>query len=1565
MNNTIKKVRNTLLWLVLAPIMLVLLLFIALYIPPVQKWAVDIAAEKLSEEMGLRVTVDRVLLKFPLDLSLGGVVAIKDDVSMFNGKELKPDTVLNCDELLLDVSVIPLFSGKLQVDEVSLKNTYVNTLDLVDALMIQGHVGDLHTNNVSMLFSEGNANIPNLSLSRSDLTITLADSVPEDTTDEEPSFLRMINMEHVAMDDVALKLNLSPSQDSMYVTTHFDKAVLATRLDLEKGDYFVKDMSVSDSYIGWDIGESHNLNLTVDNQTKKTVNGFDPNHINLTKVNLDIDSLSYLSSGDLYVGIKELSAHDRCGLSIDNANGIYRMDTKSLSLENFNLKTPESDLHLNMQMDLNAWDEKEPGTFTVSAKGTVGKDDIMQFTNDFTSQFDKSWPNQPLTLDVEATGNMQNLYINHLTAQLPGAFNISTSGSLSNLMGADGDMDFDVHIDATGQNLAFVKNFLPADVRNSFNIPRGVSLNGDMSMRRGVIKANAMLRAGGSAARIIADYDTKSEYYMIDLDAKNFLVNSFVPLPEITKITGHVYAKGKGFDFNSPLCYTNAKLNLAHASYGQYYLTRTQAALSLKNHHLGANIDTSDPRLIGHFDIDGTMTGKNIAANAIIDLPYADIKALGFSADPLTATATHGTLNFSSNYDNLFLVDMNVQGVQVTMNDRDSLVTDMFDLYAISTVDSTAISAKTGDFILNMYSPNNLFKLVDQYSLVGKTLGQQLKDRNLNLVHIKSMMPEATLYAKIGNDNPISKFIALKGYRYDEISANLQTSKEFGLRGDAHVYAFKNDSLSVDTVFFNLQQDSTFLSFNSGITCSEQELFPAFSAYVDGHIEPSKADVRISFFDENKEKGLDLGLRGIIGEDSVLRMTMFPEKPIIAYREFTVNPDSYIHLHKKNRMFADVFLTSNSDSCTISLKANPDDTQLQNINAVINNVDLKQLLSVVPFVPRMTGNASLSADYVLTEDNYSVEGLFEAENFTYEGVPMGDLMTMFRYHPVGEVGHDINAVLFQNEYSIAKIAGTYNADGNEHLDLSVILEQLPASLADPFIPDNICAFDGMIDGLINVKGPLDSLLFNGNIYPKDVHVYSEVYSFDLRLGNNPITFTNSLLRFNGISIYGAHDNPLTINGFVDFSDLDNMKFNLSLYGQDFAVFDAPRTHKSALYGTLYGDFFARVNGTSNDLKVRGLVNVLNSTDMTYIMTNTPLTVDYRLDDIVTFVDFSAPPDMSKREPHKFMGVDLQLTLEIEDGAKVNCEFSADGQSYVNVQGGGTIRMNYTPEGVFNMLGRYTINEGEMKYTLPVIPLKTFTIKKGSYIEFTGEASNPILNIEATETEKASVGNEDGSSRTVLFNTGLRITNTLNDMGLEFTIDAPEDLAVQNELAGMTAEEKNKLAVAMLATGMYLSSNNSSGFSASNALNQFLQSEINNIAGKAFSSALKVDMSLGLEQNKREDGSTRTDYSFKFSKRFFSDRLNVVIGGKVSSGENNNQPSGAYIDDVSLEWRLDKGGTQYIRLFHDKNYDNLVEGELTENGAGVLLRKKVDKFSDLIIWKRKNKKPVDNQNRSNR
>ncbi|MCQ2113172.1 MAG: translocation/assembly module TamB [Bacteroidaceae bacterium] len=1540
MQKRTKTILKTLMWVVLTPILLVLLLFVCLYIPPIQKWAVDTAADCLSEEMGMQVSVDRVLLKFPLDLSVGGVLAVKpaDGVNT-----QQPDTVLDAEELLLDVALMPLFKGEVMVENATLKNTKVNTLDLVEALQIKGHVGELQSNDISFGLNSGEGIIPTLSLKDSELSIILADSVLEDTTEEEEGFLKTIDMQGIKLENVALNLDLAPSADSMFVATNFPEASLSAFLDLENGNYYVKDLKASDSKVNYDIGKGEALP------------GFDPNHINLSNLNLQIDSLSYLANGDLYVGINQLAGKDRGGLKINDAKGAFRMDAKRLYLDNFSLKTDETDLDLTMAMDMNAFDETDPGVFEIDVNGIVGKDDISQFTSDFTPQFMKGWPNKPLTIDMKANGNMQTLYVDHIKAKMDGAFDINGSGVMTDLMDPNGNIGMDLDMNMAGQDLAFIKQFLPADVASSFNIPRGTTLNGKMSMKNGRLLADAILSSGRSSAKLKADYNMNSEAYEIDLHAKNFDVNRFVPLGEPCSFTGHLYAKGQGFDFDNPRTYCKANANIDDASYSTYYLTNTSLDASLLKQTINADMKFDDPRLQGHFIVDGKMTAKNLDADAQIDLPFSDIQALGFSPDPLTAHATHGTLHATSNFDNLFLVDADVEGVQVILNE-DSIVTDKFDLFAETTLDRTDAVLHTGDLDFEFNSPKNLFALIDDFTKVGETVQQQLEDRELSFDAIKAIMPEARLKANIGHNNPVSKFLSMQGYNYDEVVANLRTSQEYGLQGDAHVFAFKTDSMKVDTILFNIEQDSTHLRFDAALACNEQQdLVPAFTAHLDGYVSPSTANVRLNYFDGEGKKGVDLGLDGIIGADSILHMKMYPEEPIIAYRKFKVNDDNYLDLHKHNRLFADLELQSTTDSCYVGIFANPADSMNQQINAIIKQLNIEELLTVLPFVPKMKGVLGLDATYSQNDENFNVEGMLSADDFYYEGTPLGDVVSMFKYQPMGEAGHDIHAILYQNGNNIMTAQGTYNVVGPDYLDMKLLLDNLPMSIASAFVPDQICAFSGNLDGIIDVHGPADTLLVNGNLYPNDIHVYSDVYSFDLTIGNDPITFTDSRIQFNQIKILGSGGNPLTVNGYVDFSNFDDINMSLSVYGQNFEVFNAPRTRKSALFGKLYGDFFARVTGSTNDLRIRGLVNVLSKSDITYIMTNTPLTVDYRLDDIVTFVDFSAPPESSERIPHTFVGIDMDVTLEVEDGAKINCEFSADKQSYVTVQGGGSIDASYTPEGVLSLQGRYTINEGEMKYTLPVIPLKTFTLKKGSYIEFTGEPANPTLNIAATEQTKAGVSNADGSSRSVLFNVGLKITNTLNNMGLEFTIEAPEDIAVQNELAGMTAEEKNKLAVALLATGMYLSSSNTTGFSATNALNNFLQSEINNIAGKAISTAVDVDMSVGMEQTKRDDGTTRTDYSFKFTKRFFSDKLNVVIGGRINAdGNNGHSENSAYIDDISLEWRLDDGGTQYVRLFHDKNYDNIVEGELTENGAGIVLRKKLDSISELFIFKRKNK-----------
>jgi hypothetical protein len=102
----------------------------------------------------------------------------------------------------------------------------------------------------------------------------------------------------------------------------------------------------------------------------------------------------------------------------------------------------------------------------------------------------------------------------------------------------------------------------------------------------------------------------------------------------------------------------------------------------------------------------------------------------------------------------------------------------------------------------------------------------------------------------------------------------------------------------------------------------------------------------------------------------------------------------------------------------------------------------------------------------------------------------------------------------------------------------------------------------------------------------------------------------------------------------------------------------------------------------------------------------------------------------------------------------------------------------------------------------------------------------------------------------------------------------------------------------------------------------------------------------------DTGGKRTDYSFRYSQRLFNNRFQIVIGGKVSTGENATNDAESFIDNISLEYRLDRTGTRYVRLFYDKNYESVLEGEITETGVGLVLRKKLDKLSELFIFKKK-------------
>jgi hypothetical protein len=309
-------------------------------------------------------------------------------------------------------------------------------------------------------------------------------------------------------------------------------------------------------------------------------------------------------------------------------------------------------------------------------------------------------------------------------------------------------------------------------------------------------------------------------------------------------------------------------------------------------------------------------------------------------------------------------------------------------------------------------------------------------------------------------------------------------------------------------------------------------------------------------------------------------------------------------------------------------------------------------------------------------------------------------------------------------------------------------------------------------------------------------------------------------------------------------------------------------------------------------------------------------------------------------------MDIALTIHIDQAVQAHVDLTSDGSNYMEVEGGGDLAFQYTPQGEMLLNGRYSLISGELKYEIPIIPLKTFSIKNGSYLNWTGNVMNPEMNIKAVERIRASVGGSGQASRMVSFDVGIALTERLENLGLAFTLEAPEDATVQEQLNAMGVEERGKLAVTMLVTGMYMAEGNSTGgFNVNNALNSFLQNQISNVVGQS------MDISLGMESTNDAEGGRGTDYNFQFARRFWNNRFRIVIGGTVSTG-NAAQKDETFIDNIAIEYRLDDSGTRYVKLFHDKNYESVLEGEVIETGVGVVLRKKVSNLGELFIFKKK-------------
>ncbi len=1542
--------------IVASPFIIFILLVIAIYLPPVQQWAVNYASSVASESMGMDISVEKVRMSFPLDISIQGIRAVRPSASAKG----KTDKVALVEEVIVDVRLLPLLSGEVKIDEIELNNATINTLDIIPQATVKGTVGKLAISDgepvATVNITNSMAQLEKAVLDNAHLDITLNDTTIEDTTESQNNWRIYVRELAVSRSDVQLHMY----DDSLRVGLSLhDAHALRGDIDLGKSSYKVGRLQMKQCAVSYDTYDKYVADATA----------FDYNHIALEKLTLTIDSIACCGS-DVSLAIKSLSMQEKSGLTLTDMKADIALDTTAVKVDGM-MRMPGSVIAANVFLGWNALDTAQdtPSTAqesSANAQNTPSKTqdtpsktdsiaaeidasidlhDLTPLLTDVKDELHKLMPLHLVSVKGEAHGNMSSMTIPSLTIEMPTAFVLEGSGSVNGLRYALDDLfspsfAMALDVDAKTYDMSFVKRLMDKQTAATVNIPP-INVKARLQARGADYDVQTQATEGNGSLQAAAKVNLRTMAYDVDAKTNSLNISHFVNDLGVGPLTAIARVSGQGTDALSPSTWADGAFDVTTVRYGQYDVNDVSGSVALRDGRGIANIDSRNDLLDGRIDLDALISTKKTDATVATELHTVDLYKLGVVDVPLRASfCSH--LDLRTDYAANLLVQGNVGDITIvdstTTYHPDDVMVDV-----LTTRDTTRAKIECGDFELQLNAQGGYQTLLNSSNNLMTTLDTHLRNRTIDQTQLRGVLPVMNATLTSSTENPVCRLMKYYGIGYDYINATVQTSPDNGIFADIDVHGLETQGYQLDTISLDIRSadNPMAITYTGRVTNVEPNEY-VFDVMLDGELLEHGVSVNTAFYDAAGELGVKLGLEATM-EDEGIMLHITPNRPVIAYETFTANDNNYILLAPNGQLKVDIDLFADNGTGIELYSLNNDNaaSTLQDLTLSATNLDLNKLLSAIPYAPKVSGTMNGDVHFIQDNDStFSISSSIDTRQLVYEDCPIGNLSAELVYMPKAGGEHYVDGILSLDEKEVGSINGSYNFD-TQAINADLSFEQFPMQIANGFIPDQIIGFEGDMEGVLSIKGTTDKPDVNGELYPTNCYLISEPYSIRMRFDDDTVHIANSQLLFEDFHLYANNNQPLSANGAFDFSDTDHMKLNLLMRAENFLLIDSKETSRSEAYGTAYVNFFAALHGELDQLQMRGKVEVLPTTDLYYILRDSPLSTDNRMQDLVTFTNLHNDEVEVVQKP-TIDGMDIRLDVDIKSGAHVKCWLNDDRTNYVDLLGEGSLNMRYTSDDIY-LTGRYTITEGEMKYSLPVIPLKTFTISSGSYVEFTGDMMNPRLDITAKETRKASV-DTDGTTRMVTFNTGVKISKTLNDMGLEFIIEAPEDNTVSDQLSMMSAEERGKLAVTMLTTGMYFSDGNTAAFSMNSALNSFLQSEISAIAGSALKS---LDLNFGIDNSTEEDGTMHTNYSFKFAKRFWNNRLSISVGGKISTGPDVSGQNKSFFDNVEMQYRLSDVSNKYLRLFYNQSVYDYLEGYVGQYGAGYMWKKKIQTLKEIF------------------
>jgi len=1309
-----------------------------------------------------------------------------------------------------------------------------------------------------------------------------------------------------------------------------------------------------------------------------TINTFNPNHIHIKDIRLH----AYLrqASHDHYdFELETFSLSEKSGLCIKDLSANVMMTPEKLSVSDFILKMPDSEIALK-PIEIST-----PGLGKVAQGIDAQMVEVEPLCPVFLSASDFAWISdkigkldRTLEADFKIGASLHRLNLYRFSMNDSHGLRVELGGSANNIddkskVGAKLDIK---QISASATEAAAIVSRFNAEaaeyVSRAGQLDIRGMVEGDMS---GADLALAV-RAGNGTIDIDGNLSTPDNYRSLnfegrlaltDIAAGEILAQSRLGLVSLT-VEGNGRLHGK--DFNGDAHTTIKSITWDNHTYADIVVDATHDG---NNSRL--SIDSPDPAANFALNGEGCLTAKDKWLNL-------NLMVENFSPDKLNIRSPREGLTASGTL--------------------------------TAQLSGTGIDDIDGNIILN-----NLH--------FTDATGDSLNIANFTVKAIRDGFPEEIIIESDflngsidGEINPSSIPHIIKDFASHILPSLISHDENFHQKltdGDIH------NNFTVDLTLENAEHLSRFLHL------PVQVIYPVkFNAILNSRDEKASFTIDAPYLQQG-DKIIDSTVAGGFIDNSDNRATLYatthmPTKkgPMTlvlgisgAQSRFDTkidwNIDRKIPLNGKIS-FSTLLSRSESDNVCIDTHFNPGQINFGDEVWEIASSSIKwcdDRLTVDKFAltageqrVAIDGVASASPDDVVRVDLnkivlVSIFETLEIDNALLTGTATGTftasqalskipLLTTDNLH-VDNIGYnycvlgtaDISANWDNDKQSFFLDADIVNPEGDhsriygdifpakESLDLNFDAKHVKVGFMQPFMSAFASDITGYVSGKARLFGTFHDIDMEGDVFAKDLRLridftntyYSATDSIHIRPGR---------IQLDDITLCDVNGHTAKLNGVLthDYFHAPVFDFHIS-EAKDFLSYNVTSKLNPDWYGTIYGSGEAFVKGKPGLINIGVNMATDSGSTFTFVLSDQLEAEQYSF---ITFNDATVysseeilmkqddTPDVVKEFQERMRAKNedkpsnyvMDIRVDITPEAQVILVMDPVGGDRIRALGSGNMHMTYNAdENDLRMYGTYTLDSGNYNFTLQDIIVKDFTINPSSSISFRGDPYSAQLDLEAVYQVNANLSDLDESftqdkdlNRTnVPVQALLKVTGDMRQPDIAFDLAFPtltSDTYRKVRSIISTDEMMNRQIIYLLALNRFYTPDYMSSTTKGNELFSVASSTI---SSRLSSMLGKLSDNWSIAPNLRSDRGDFSDVEVDvaLSSRLLNNRLlfNGNFGYRDKS-LNTNQ----FIGDFDIEYLLNPRGTWRLKAYNRYNDQNYyVRTATTTQGVGIMFRREFD------------------------